>query len=251
MGSHQLFVAGATMASRKRKRKTTFTSRKRPRRAEAAVMVTNPRVGGFLGFENKFLDLEVTDDAFATSWAAMNPASSVDCISAVAQGDGESNRDGRVYFINSIHLRGTIDMPVAESAAAPRSDVYARIALVWDTQANAATVTATDVMDGGQTEDWLAFRNLQNTKRFRVLKDMTRRIVVSQQMNEGAVNLFASTGAIVPWTMNVRFKKPVKVTCVGTTGVIASISDNAFHVIGCANSTVCELNYQSRIRFTG
>ncbi len=214
--------------------------------------VQNARTGGFLGLENKFVDNELDATAFAATWATMEPAASVETISATAIGNTESSRDGRVYFINSVHLRGFVSRAAVESQAAPFNDVVARICLVWDTQTNGAQLTATDVMDGGQSNDYIAFRNLQFTKRFRILMDKTITLKAYGQTNEGAVNLFANGLDRSPtFVYNRVFKTPIKVICKGTTAVVASITDNSLHVIGAATGASALLTYQSRIRFSG
>ncbi len=212
----------------------------------------NVRTGGYIDIENKFLDLERVSDNFTTTWDTMDPddAGTIQCLSAVAQGDGESNRDGRVYHINSLHMQGTVTVNATEQSLFPGTDLIARIVVVWDTQSNGAQLTATDVMDGGQTVDVHSFRNLQFTKRFKVLFD--RKILLKiQTTNEGVINSFATSDMSVLWKFNHKFKKPIKVICNGTTGVIASVTDNSLHCIGVATTATVQLNYQSRIRFTG
>ena len=233
----------------KRLRVTRGARRMRVVRRRAAPRL-NARTGGFLGIEVKFADFESVDDAFATTWATMEPAASVESISAVAQGDGESQRDGRVYHIKSLHVQGRFHMDVAEAAAAPQPDLVARICVVWDTQTNGAQLTATNVMDGGASDDWDAFRNLQFSKRFRVLFD--RKVIIKPSLlNEGGVNAFAAGSPNVLFKFNHTFRTPMKVICSGTTGVIASVTDNSLHVIGVANSTQALLSYQARVRFVG
>ncbi len=239
---------------KKRRYKATRGTRKKPYVPSSVrkVITRNVRTGGYVDIENKFLDTENVNDNFTTTWDTMDPddAGTVQCVSAVAQGDGESNRDGRVYHINSLHMQGRFSVNAVESAAFPGTDLIARIVVVWDTQTNGAQLTATSVMDGGQTDDHDAFRNLQFTKRFRVLFD--RKVLLPiQTTNEGAINLFANNDMSKLWKFNHTFKTPIKVICNGTTGVIASITDNSIHVIGVANSATVQLSYQSRIRFTG
>lgn len=239
--------------SRGRPRKRA-RSMSRPRGLSASPMMWSAGVSeggvpsGFIDIEKKFIDYETADDAFATTWAAMEDGTA-NCISATAQGDGESNRDGRVYYIRSVHIRGIVKRVAGESGAAPVADEFARVALVWDTQTNGAQLTATDVFDGGQTDDYLAFRNLQYSKRFIVLKDKSFLLKIPG-LNEGASNLFATGEVKVPFKWNINFKKPIKVRCSGTTAVVGSITDNSLHVVGVATSTSCQLDYQSRIRFT-
>lgn len=200
--------------------------------------------------EVKFVDVEVDSDAFALTWATMEDATN-DSIAGVAQGDGESQRDGRKYFIHSIHIRCSMRKANEESSNSPKNDIKGRICLVWDTQTNGAQLVATDVMDGGLTDDTLAFRNLQHTKRFRVIWDKSFVIKLTGQTNEGAANLFANGITTTPiYRFNKHFKKPVPVICSLTTAVVAAISDNSFHIIGVASETNALLNMQVRVRFT-
>lgn len=207
------------------------------------------RTGGFIDIENKFIDYEANGDAFATTWATMEDGTA-NCISAVAQGDGESNRDGRVYYIRSVHVRGYVGTGALEAQTGPVGDALVRLALVLDTQTNGAQLTATDVMDGGQNNDWLAFRNLQYSKRFKVLKDTGVLRIPGHDLNEGAVNSFGLAPTFIPFKMNIKFKKPIKVRCSGTTAVVASIVDNSIHVIGVGSTTNAFVTYQSRVRFS-
>jgi len=200
--------------------------------------------------EFKFVDFETNGDAFATTWARMEDGT-IQSVSGVTQGDGESNRDGRKYLIHSIHIKAKISVNASESQGAPLNDITGRVCLVWDTQTNEAAFTATDVMDGGGNDDTLSFRNLQHSKRFRVLWDKSFKII-RRNVNEGSVNLFATGNETTPIiNYNKKFKKPIPVICSGTTNVITSISDNSLHIIGVASSTTALLEMQIRIRFTG
>lgn len=231
------------------KRRTTF-----PRRRLASHVpghFTNARTGGFMGLEKKFADIETNNDAFSSAWATMEDPTN-DSISGVAQGDGESQRDGRKYAIHSIHIRYRIHVAASESQTTPLPDLFGRLCLVLDTQTNGAQLTASDVMDVGLTDDVLAFRNLQHsTKRFRVLMDKTF-MLRGNDTNEGAANLFAQGAQSTPIVkFNWNFPTPLVVTCSATTGVIAAITDNSLHIIGVANLATALLNMQVRIRFTG
>ncbi len=227
------------------KARSTVVSRAR------GAAIANIRVGGFVGMELKFFDATKGSTAMATAWTSIQPAAG-DALSVPAIGTGESQRDGRVFTIRSIFLKGLISMVVSESATAPLDDQTYRLVLVWDTQTNGAAITATDVMDAGATTDVNSFRNLQNSKRFIVLHDTgTRRIARTSQTNEGAVNLFAGPSVFIPWKMNKAFKDGIKVRTIGTTANVTSISDNSIALIGIASSTAVFINYESRCRFTG
>lgn len=212
--------------------------------------IANPRVGGFNDIERKFADHTTAYAATSLTWATAEDGT-VLSISAVAQGDGENQRDGRVYHIDSIHVRGMIDVPVLEAQTAPLSDIVVRICVVLDSQTNAAQLTATDVMTAGSPEDTQGFRNLQHTSQFKVLMDETFVIKRDNQTNEGAVNAFATPRTMIPWSFDRKFKTPLKVICSGTTAVIGSITDNSIHVIAVSTDVTARIGHTSRVRFRG
>ncbi len=214
-------------------------------------ILSNVRTGGFIGMENKFVDIETDSDAFATTWSTMEDGTNSN-ISGVAQGIGESQRIGRKYTITSIHIRCLVHTAASEAQPNPQSAFRGRICLVLDTQTNGAQLTATDVMDGGLTNDFLAFRNLQFTKRFKVLWDKSFVLTPIGQVNDGAVDKF-SNGSYTTNIMsyNKNFTRGLNVLCDGTSAAVASITDNSLHIIGVGNSAGLLLDMQVRIRYKG
>lgn len=217
---------------------------------------TNYRTGGYMHMagnyvptELKFLDTELSSESFTTTWAAKNPTTK-NCLNAVPEGDGESARNGRVYYVKSLHLKGVVNLPTNEALTDPQADSISRVCIVVDTQTNAAELTATEVMDGGQGKDEFAFRNLQHTKRFKVIWDKTFHIRPNI-VNLGAINLFAHGNTNVAFRYNHVFKKPLKVICKSDGATVADITDNSIHVIGVADNTLVTLSYQARVRFLG
>lgn len=204
--------------------------------------------------ENKFLDSELTATALTGAWQSLNPTGTgcTDSISVPAQGDGESQRDGRVFYINSVHVKGRITCNSTEAQAAPSGPSYARVVLYWDTQTNGAEAVATQIMDAGGSDDFLAFRNLQYSKRFIVLKDKVIK-VTPQLMNEGGVNSFAEGTGVQFFKFNKTFKKPIKVRCSGTTANVSSVTDNNLGMAAVTYDGGADLfiAYQARIRFSG
>ncbi len=209
----------------------------------------NRRTGGVSGIENKWVGYSKAATAVGVNWVTRNPTTT-DCISAVGIGDSPNQRDGRVYHINSVHIRGAVAQPIAEAQGAPVDDSIVRILLIWDKQTNGSQLTATDVMDNTGTSDYLGFRNLDNTTRFIVLADKTVRLETSlNAQNEGAANAFTTSGLKRPFMINKVFKKPIKVICPLTTAVVGAISDNSLHIVACASNASMTIEYQSRVRF--
>lgn len=234
---------------RARKKHVSFSRRRRT----PAFGRQNVRTGGFQGLEKKFVDTVVTGDAFTGNWATIEDAT-LDSISGIAQGNGESQRIGRKVLLHSVHIKCIVRRSTVESNATPQGDITGRLCLVLDTQTNAAQLTATDVMKT-VTADELSFRNLQNVSRFRVLWDRKWKLSVSSSgMNEGAANLFA-TGAQRSAIMifNKRFKTPIPVlyNSSATDGTISTVQDNSLHIIGVASDGNAFLEMVTRIRYTG
>lgn len=83
----------------------------------------------------------------------------------IPQGDTQSTRDGRQARITSIHFRGQWIVAGQNIGLQP-----SYLWVVQDTQANGAAAAATDVMSSAVPQS--CFRNLNNNKRFKILKKM-------------------------------------------------------------------------------
>lgn len=223
--------------------------------AQRARYRSNPRTGGFLGVERKFVDADKSGIAFTNNtWAGANldPATN-NQLNPVAQGDGESERDGRNYNMLSIHIKGYVHVDAAEASVATFPDTMFRIALVLDTQTNGAQLDPTNVFTG--TNAIVAFRNLQYIKRFKVLKDIML-CKNAMQTNEGGTNSFAHGTWRIPFEIHHEFKTPVQVNTTGTAATVSVVTDNSLHLIGTALqdgiiTANTKIYYNSRLRFVG
>lgn len=208
----------------------------------------NARTGGFMGLETKFIDYSYSGAISTTITGAEADPATVDTLSAIAQGDGESNRDGRKCVLTSLHIRGDVQFDsinAAASGSTPAPDVC-RVAVVWDTQSNGAQLNAEDVfLPATHVEH--AFRNLQYTKRFKVLYDECFEMVPSAMGGNG------TTASLVGDRKVFKINKALKVPVLhdGTTASMANITDNSLHVIAFGSSTGMTLTYESRVRFQG
>lgn len=244
---------------RKAPQRGRVAKRRRVNNSQALVVVpqqnrfrSNSRTGGFLGVEYKFLDTELVGAGLTTSWNTHNPTGTgcTNSLSVPQQGDGESQRDGKNYVITSIHLRGSVWIEQQEAQAAPESQHRIRVILYQDTQTNGAEATATDIMDSGHTNDTLAFRNLQYSKRFKIWMDKT--MVVVPAITSEASNVFSNGRAMRNFTYNKKFKVPIKVSCNGTTANVNVCVDNNFGIAAIADtSSDVGLDYNCRVRFVG
>jgi hypothetical protein len=261
-----------TMAGFKKRRYSSYeVERKRQaaiarRRARAANIyrnmgrqmgpVANARTGGFLGIEKKFYDVSlgaaVLTAPLDASGGEHNPSATL-TLNTVAQGDGESNRDGRQISMDSIYVKGNIfiDLTANQTASVQAGIVF--VALVLDTQTNGAALNSEDVFKNQSGSSRLAaspLRNLQFTSRFKVLEQFQATLKDPQSVYDGT-NI-ERDGFDVPFTFYKKLAG-LKVTYSGTTAAISNIIDNSLHIIAYTTSTDLTplLYYQARLRFRG
>ncbi len=220
----------------------------------------NPRTGGFSGIELKFLDCawnQVTINGTSTSWGGneMQPSTGcTGCVSCPAQGDGESERDGRRFVIKSVYVTGCVDNSAASDGADMVQTPACFFALVLDMQANLVTITSEDVYKNATTGTIggvFPLRNLQKVARFKILDSVYVPGVPVVAGTDGA-----NTNSMMP-----SYRQPVKLSWSGdiavnttsTTADVATVSDNAIHVLACCETATFTPQFvaQSRMRFVG
>lgn len=204
------------------------------------------RVGGNYS-EVKFADSGLQQSNIALFWLTQNPTTK-DCLTAVAQGTGESEHLGRTMYMLSLHLKGSLFFPTQIGSTIPEDDIQARIVIVLDTDTKGQQLIASDVMNTVPLDEFLAFRNLQHTSRLKVLMDRTI-IMRANEHNEGVPLKFSHGLHIRKWNFNYTFKKPIRVLFSDTTAVVGSIVDNSVAILTTASSTKIRLLYQCRLRF--
>jgi len=231
--------------------------RRTVRKQAGAPAFALTRTGGFLGKEVKFIDKEVEQQTVVHTVAGSESDPTGDCLNATAQGDGETNRDGRRQFTHSVMVKGNVGYLPLGSGGSTFDFPFVKIALVLDTQTNGATINAEDVfVDPTATRlDSCLVRNLQYTSRFKVLK------IITVKFHTSNYQAFSTTTETVGWmnepfNIYYNFKTPLLTTYTNTTAVIANIADHSLHLIAIKSfqenqdSNAIDLNYYSRCRFT-
>lgn len=227
------------------------------RKASSVNRQLNIRTGGFLGLEKKFLDVALATTQIAgpadCTGGELDPVGGVNCLNGVAQGDGESNRDGKNYVIKSLHFAGRVVTNSQTNKTVGWIPPSVFIAIVLDTQTNGAQLNSEDVYTNPgasiSTNSCLQ-RNLQYSSRFRVLKTFKLDFNQPSTTYDGTnIEALGQSQSIEAHLDNLN----IKVGCSATTGTVSAITDNSLHVIGfCTNTTeTVNLTYTSRIRFMG
>lgn len=248
--------SGVTM-----RRHAMFMRNRRGRGRNPALR--NLRTGGLLGIETKFLDTYntsqgLTNPADATGGEIQPTGGCTGCLSAPAQGDGATNREGKKIVIKSCLIQGNLG--ILPQSAATSADTYPTIfiALVQDMQTNGVTINSEDVFTNPSGQVGLAsqpFRNMSYTSRFKVLSQRKFTVKPSLAManDTSAAADLVQQGLNMPFTLSWKGILPVSFTSASTTADVANVTDNSLHLIAFCSATSFApfISFQSRIRFVG
>jgi len=176
------------------------------------------------------------------------------CLTAPAQGDGPTNRDGNRIVVCEVNLKGVIS--VSEQANQTAADIvcYVYVALVMDTQTNGVQLNSEDVFTNPAAQAATAanvFRNMSYTSRFKLLKFKQIRLPIPTLTYDGT-NI-EQTGFNVPVNLKWKGKMPVTFLTASTAADIANVTDNSVQVVAFCNNTNLApfLLYNARVRFYG
>lgn len=204
-------------------------------------------------YDQKLVDKVLTQVADATG-GEVNP-SGILTLNSVAQGDEETNRDGRKIVMKFISVHGLIHQPITANQTSLGTNAIVFLALVLDTQTNNAPLSSEDVFQNVAADSIMAaqlFRNLKFNTRFRVLKKMQIRLEQPRASFDGS-NIEIG-GTHTQFKMDVRLND-IPVLYSAVTEATASIVDNSLHMIAWFSDsgayTPPELTYASRLRFVG
>lgn len=225
------------------------------RARNARLRRRNVRTAGFLGIETKFYDTSRAGYTILTSTDMSGheaDPTTINCISAPAQGDGESNRDGKKINITSMHINGVVVADIQADQTATDLQPMVLIAVVLDTQTNGAQLNSEDVYkntSGNAALTIAPLRNLQYSARFKILGYKLLKLAPPPITYDGA-NI-EQGGVQASFSFNKKVNIPVAFT--GTTEGVANVTNNSIHIIACTNNTGASptLYYNARIRFVG
>lgn len=214
----------------------------------------NARTGGFSGVELKYIDNGLDDATLLDSaWTgALHDPTTVNCLFATKQGTGPTDRDGRKLIIKSIFVRGNVKL-AHDAGAAGADATVARVLLVQDTQTNGAQLNPIHVMASGVGTGVHQFRNLEYSKRFRVLGDKT--MVLNPQSSSGDTATVRAGEVKKSFSFFLKCNIPVTYNATADPADISQIMDNSFHILAMGDDASpagsLKLSYNCRARFVG
>lgn len=210
-----------------------------------------------LGVEKKFYDTSATANIVAPTdctGGEVDPSGGLNCLSAPAQDDTASGRDGRKIVAKYIQLKGSVRFSTATNQTLSVDSNRLVVAVVLDTQTNGAQLNSEDVFTnprGATTAADAPLRNLNFGERFKILK-MEHFVLEDPNMTYDGTNVEIN-GKSLTFDWYIPLKNLKIAFTSGVTAGVANVLDNSIHVIAFATSTSpqCAIVYNARMRFVG
>lgn len=265
MKKRNLYAAnpGSGFSARKKSRLTTNQKIAAVRAAQlvgkrstSSLAARNIRTAGLLGFEKKYYDTSIVytnlTAAVDCTGAEYDPGT-VLCVSAPAQGAGAQNRDGKKIIAKSIEINGTVSLGAQTNQTAADVSADVLVAVVLDTQTNAAQLNSEDVYTNPSADAsglTGALRNLSFGSRFRILK-LQHFDFPPMTMSYDGTNIEQS-GQQKTFRWFIPLKDlPINFNSTSASAGVAQVQDNSIHVIAFTTSAITALCYNARLRFVG
>lgn len=189
------------------------------------------------------------------------------CMPMPSVGTGYSNRNGRKIFVDNIKIRGIINFEPETDMAASTTCPFIRLLLVHDNKTEKASLNAEDVVgvgvdqagnaSGSANANICVLTNPAGWSRYTIVKDK----YYIPRLQSGMATCTDVTAAVpiygekngqqIPFKMTIKPK--MYVTFDGTTGVVGSVLDNSWHLLGIKSDTSgsATISYVVRTAFKG
>lgn len=223
---------GSSTDTRKQSASSATKARREAAQAAARIVVRQLKADGVM--ERKFKDDFLTTTALVPTVAGseVDPPSGL-CLNDVDQGDDIDQCIGRKYTIEALQVRGWVE----DASLTAGNSRLVRLIIYQDKQTNNAQAQAEEVLipTALTSQYWSAYPNTTEKARFKILMDRT--ITLTYDSPRYAFNWYK--------------KLNIPVNNSGTTGGAAGINDNSLHMIAIAEELGPNIQYRSRLTFTG
>ncbi len=244
--------AGSAVVTTTGQRSRTLGRRRRAARPQLRYYQRGfLRTGGYYryaagapGKELKFFDTSFTDSNGISATGQIVQ----DSVNEVVQDVSENGRVGRNIYVKSLLINGLFKAQTQANDAAGVNDMIRTIVYI-DHQTNGATATVGQILEQG---DILSHNNLENSKRFKILKNFI--MSVHSPAGGGDVGAAESNwgGMVIPYKCIIKFKTPLKIEFNGATGAITEMSSNNLGImqISFSGDSNVTSEFCTRIRYT-
>lgn len=178
----------------------------------------------------------------------------------VPQNNTQSGRNGRKICVKSVHIQGECrlypqaiktDDSHAQSELFIDRDLaqqYVRVVLLADHQTNGSDATIAQIYN---SNDILTFRNLENSKRFTVLKEkkvkLTRTPAAALNSNDSSKTTLFYPMARQQWKMNVKMSMEIDYN--STDGIVTERTQNNLVLVAFCDGDNAEFGSRVEVRY--
>lgn len=208
-------------------------------RTSAAPAAQPARSGGWGAAQRSRPEIKFNDVAAASY--ACDTTGTVTLLNGVSTGTDYNNRVGRVADYTAVQIRGSLSPQDLST-----STTVARVMVVWDADPNGGTPSITDFLTASTS---LAFNNLNNRERFKVLIDEQHAVGAVTNTATQALSLAPS---VVSINRYVRIPK-VRTVYSGTGATAANIQNGAIWLVTIGDQAAGSgaiFSGAARVRFT-
>lgn len=186
-------------------------------------------------FGRRYGEKKVIDTANANY--ACDTTGTVTCLNPCSQGTSSITRIGDKIVVKQVQVRGEVH-PVDAATA----DSLCRVIVVQDMQPNGAGVAAiTDILKSANAN---SFNNLDNRRRFKILKDAKMAVGMRANGDTNSPNVY-------PIDMFIKCNIPT--IYGGNAGTAADIQENSIYLVTVGSQATGlggQLSATCRVRFT-
>ena len=167
-------------------------------------------------------------------------------------GSALNQRIGREITIRKVKVHGRLHVAAQIAQGTGDSSCVVRVALVLDTQTNAAQMTGAQLFNDalGPLSTLQSFQNPNNFGRFRVLKDKQFSFTNMNIAGSPTTADLVQSGMNKPFKMSYVFPQGLKVRFNNTNGGnVADIIDNSLHMVAATDNGALApaIMYYSRV----
>jgi hypothetical protein len=216
--------------------------------------------GGYVSFRStgEIKSIDSSSLTTANPWGVITISSttSITLLNGTSPGAAFWNRIGRKVHWQSIQFNAVLAL--INATARSSDEDYCKIALVWDRQCNGAPPIYSDMFQdtdaGGASTSWAgSHRNLNNAKRFTVLREWQWFLPPMNVTNTGFVTVASSPMPAIPYTMDFYKKCNLETQYKADTGLIGDISSGGLFLVcvssNPSNGSCFTLQGECRLRF--
>lgn len=184
--------------------------------------------------EAKFFDTAVANNTVGTSGEIFSLS-----LNLVPGGTTESQRVGRLMIVKQLNARFLVKNGDQTDVG---NDAWMRFIIYCDKQTNGATAAVLDLIE---TADVLAYSNLANSTRFRILWSKWVKLPITAAAGNGTTNHhnngLALVSCSIPLNLQIDFE--------GVTGAITELCCNNIGVLAISSLASTEVEMNARLRY--